>query len=240
MKYSNLNKLALLPLMMAMTSAYATTVTNTGVTNGAGGDDVLISAPNDVVITVNSDDGNLGEFRVIKAGDNQQGVVNQTLISSDWNENGGTAINTNLTVNGNTTTNGDLDVDGDINAGGTVSADHIDTNRITLNGVDLAQELARLNQNTPFALGKRIDKVEKRAYRGTAIALAAQHPVPNVGAGQAAVYGGAGYYEGESAGALGVVGVLPGGRMSISSALGVAGNSEFGARFGIGYVFGGK
>ncbi|MQW93344.1 hypothetical protein GFH30_04035 [Acinetobacter wanghuae] len=89
-------------------------------------------------------------------------------------------------------------------------------------------------------LNNRIDDVEKTAYRGIAIALAAQQQVPNIGAGQFAVFGGVGHYEGETAGALGVASVFADGRTSVSAALGVAGGSEVGGRVGVAYVFGGK
>lgn len=89
-------------------------------------------------------------------------------------------------------------------------------------------------------LNKRVDEVEETAYRGTAIALAAQQNVPNLGAGQTAVFGGVGHYESESAFALGLATVLKDGRTSLSGALGVAGGSEVGGRLGVAYVFGGK
>ncbi|WP_122899788.1 YadA C-terminal domain-containing protein [Acinetobacter sp. B51(2017)] len=94
--------------------------------------------------------------------------------------------------------------------------------------------------NTTARLNKRIDDVEETAYRGIAIALAAQQQIPNIGAGQFAVFGGVGHYEGESAGALGLAGVLADGRTSLSAALGAAGNGEVGGRLGIAYVFGGN
>ncbi|MBI1450830.1 MULTISPECIES: YadA-like family protein [Acinetobacter] len=89
-------------------------------------------------------------------------------------------------------------------------------------------------------LNKRIDDVEKTSYRGIAIALAAQQQIPNIGAGQFAVFGGAGHYEGESAAALGVASVLADGRTAFSAALGFAGGNEVGGRVGVSYVFGGK
>ncbi|WP_180186192.1 YadA C-terminal domain-containing protein [Acinetobacter sp. YH01008] len=94
---------------------------------------------------------------------------------------------------------------------------------------------SRVNQ-----LNSRIDDVEKTAYRGVAIALAAQQQIPNIGAGQFAVFGGVGHYEGESAGALGVASVFADGRTSVSAALGFAGGNEVGGRVGVSYVFGGK
>lgn len=89
-------------------------------------------------------------------------------------------------------------------------------------------------------LNSRVDDVEKTAYRGVAIALAAQQQIPNIGAGQFAVFGGVGHYEGESAGALGVASVFADGRTSVSAALGFAGGNEVGGRVGVSYVFGGK
>ena len=89
-------------------------------------------------------------------------------------------------------------------------------------------------------LNSRVNEVEKTAYRGVAIALAAQQQIPNIGAGQFAVFGGVGHYEGESAGALGVASVFADGRTSLSAAIGVAGGSEVGGRVGLSYVFGGK
>ncbi|WP_257226705.1 MULTISPECIES: YadA C-terminal domain-containing protein [unclassified Acinetobacter] len=89
-------------------------------------------------------------------------------------------------------------------------------------------------------LNSRVNEVEEKAYRGVAIALAAQQQIPNIGAGQFAVFGGVGHYEGESAGALGVASVFADGRTSLSAAIGVAGGSEVGGRVGLSYVFGGK
>lgn len=89
-------------------------------------------------------------------------------------------------------------------------------------------------------LNSRVDDVEKTAYRGVAIALAAQQQIPNIGAGQFAVFGGVGHYEGESAGAIGIANVFADGRTSLSAALGVAGGNEIGGRVGVSYVFGGK
>ncbi|MFU8925902.1 YadA-like family protein [Acinetobacter puyangensis] len=89
-------------------------------------------------------------------------------------------------------------------------------------------------------VSKKLDDVEKTAYRGVAIALAAQQQVPNIKPGQFAVFGGVGHYEGESAGALGVVSALADGRTSVSAALGVTGSGEVGGRVGVAYVFGGN
>ena len=88
-------------------------------------------------------------------------------------------------------------------------------------------------------LNSRVDDVERTAYRGIAIALAAQQQVPNIKPGQFAVFGGVGHYESESAVALGVVGALND-RLSMSAALGFADGSEIGGRVGLAYVFGGN
>ena len=93
---------------------------------------------------------------------------------------------------------------------------------------------ARVNQ-----LNSRVDDVEKTAYRGIAIALAAQQAIPSIQPGQIAVFGGVGHYEGETAGAVGLVGALND-RTSLSAALGFAGGNEVGGRVGVAYVFGGK
>ncbi|OUY07683.1 YadA-like family protein [Acinetobacter populi] len=95
-------------------------------------------------------------------------------------------------------------------------------------------------QSNVNRISKKLDDVEKTAYRGVAIALAAQQQVPNIKPGQFAVFGGVGHYEGESAGALGLVSALADGRTSISAALGVAGSGEVGGRVGVAYVFGGN
>ncbi|MGF2635179.1 YadA C-terminal domain-containing protein [Acinetobacter johnsonii] len=89
-------------------------------------------------------------------------------------------------------------------------------------------------------LNSRVDDVEKTAYRGVAIALAAQQAIPNIKPGQFAIFGGVGHYEGESAGALGMTTVFANGRTSLSAAVGVAGSNEVGGRVGVSYVFGGK
>ncbi|ANF81374.1 hypothetical protein A3K93_03645 [Acinetobacter sp. NCu2D-2] len=105
------------------------------------------------------------------------------------------------------------------------------TDQITLNGKDLQTELNRMGNN--------IDKVQKTAYRGIAIALAAQQAVPNIAPGQVAVFGGVGHYEGETAGSIGVVTSFTD-RISASGAFGFASGNEFGGRVGVAYVFGGK
>ena len=102
--------------------------------------------------------------------------------------------------------------------------------------LDSANEYTNTRVNQ---LNSRISDVEKTAYRGVAIALAAQQQVPNIKPGQFAVFGGVGHYESETAGALGVVGALNE-RTSLSAAVGVAGGNEVGGRIGVAYVFGGK
>lgn len=139
-----------------------------------------------------------------------------------------------------------------------LTTENISTKAITLDGKDLSNTIKNGDEATLKAanaytdtqiqafggnaarLNKRIDDVEETAYRGIAIALAAQQQIPNIGAGQFAVFGGVGHYEGESAGALGLAGVLADGRTSLSAALGAAGNGEVGGRLGIAYVFGGN
>ncbi|WP_336937889.1 YadA C-terminal domain-containing protein [Acinetobacter modestus] len=88
-------------------------------------------------------------------------------------------------------------------------------------------------------LNTRIDDVQRTAYRGIAISLAAQQAVPSIGPGQVAIFGGVGHYEGETAGSIGVVTAFTD-RLSASGAFGFAGGNEFGGRVGVAYVFGGK
>lgn len=174
-------------------------------------------------------------------------------------------LNPAVTTSGGT----GITLDGNTNVTGSLTATGISTDAITLAGEDLAttltDESARVNTaivdgdaatlasanaytNTQVAnvnsrmnqLNSRVDDVEKTAYRGIAIALAAQQQIPNIGAGQFAVFGGVGHYEGESAGALGVASVFADGRTSVSAALGFAGGNEVGGRVGVSYVFGGK
>ena len=88
-------------------------------------------------------------------------------------------------------------------------------------------------------LGRKLDNVERTAYRGVAIALAAQQAVPNIQPGQVALFGGIGHYEGENAASIGVVTSFNN-RVSASGAFGFAGSSSFGGRVGISYLFGGN
>ncbi len=114
----------------------------------------------------------------------------------------------------------------------------IDT-KVTEVDTRLTAQVGQLNSRVD-QLNNRVDDVEKTSYRGIAIALAAQQQVPNIGAGQFAVFGGVGHYEGESAGAVGLASVFADGRTSVSAALGFAGDGEVGGRVGLAYVFGGK
>ena len=142
-----------------------------------------------------------------------------------------TANNANTKADAATLTANDaktLATDADVKATNALNA---------IQGVEsnFAQVNSRVDQ-----LNSKISDVEKTANRGVAIALAAQQQVPNMGAGQTALYGGVGHYESESAFALGLTTVFGNGRTSLSGAVGVAGGSEVGGRVGIAHVFGGK
>lgn len=120
-----------------------------------------------------------------------------------------------------------------------VTTNHVVAERITLQGgKDLQGEINRIDSRVN-QLNSRVDDVQKTAYRGIAIALAAQQAVPNIAPGQVAVFGGVGHYEGETAGSIGVVTSFTD-RISASGAFGFAGGNEFGGRVGVAYVFGGK
>lgn len=153
--------------------------------------------------------------------------------------NGNVVTNGTTTQNGNVNTVGNLSVTGNITSSGNIKSQSLETESILLNGVDLRTELNDLNSNIEYA-HHRIDQIEKRANRGIAVSLAVQQSVPNVEPGQVGVFGGVGHYEGETATAFGVVGVLPNGRTSLSTAIGFSGKKEIGARVGVAYVFGGK
>nr|WP_227510408.1 YadA-like family protein [Acinetobacter equi] len=56
-----------------------------------------------------------------------------------------------------------------------------------------------------------------------------------MGAGQFAVFGGAGHYKGESAGCC-VASVFADGRTSVSAAVGFSGGNEVGGRLGVAYL----
>ena len=103
-----------------------------------------------------------------------------------------------------------------------------------------ASTLASANKYTDGRVNQlrsKLDDVEQTAYRGVAIALAAQQAIPNLKPGNVAVFGGVGHYEGETAGALGLATLLGDGRTSLSAALGFA-ESQIGGRVGVSYVFG--
>ena len=120
-----------------------------------------------------------------------------------------------------------------------VTTNHVVAERITLQGgKDLQGEINRIDSRVN-QLNSHVDDVQKTAYRGIAIALAAQQAVPNIAPGQVAVFGGVGHYEGETAGSIGVVTSFTD-RISASGAFGFAGGNEFGGRVGVAYVFGGK
>lgn len=82
-----------------------------------------------------------------------------------------------------------------------------------------------------------MDDIEKSAYRGVAIALAAQQAVPNIRSGQVAVFAGVGHFEGETAGSVGLVTSFFANRVSLSGSVGYAGGNEVGSRIGLSYAF---
>ncbi len=105
-----------------------------------------------------------------------------------------------------------------------------------------AQAIASANTYTDSRVNqvsRKLDNVEKTAYRGVAIALAAQQAVPNIQPGQVAVFGGVGHYEGETAASIGVVTSFTN-RISASGAFGFSDGSTFGGRVGVSYLFGGN
>ncbi|WP_180083223.1 YadA C-terminal domain-containing protein [Acinetobacter sp. YH12102] len=181
-----------------------------------------------------TDNSNVYGLEVKKTTTNAEGQVStkKTTITADYVDSGDFRINGVSIVD-----NIKESVDGAV-AGATEAIDakvaEVDE-RLTEFKTTAGQLNSRVNQ-----LNSRIDDVEKTAYRGVAIALAAQQQIPNIGAGQFAVFGGVGHYEGESAGALGVASVFADGRTSVSAALGFAGGNEVGGRVGVSYVFGGK
>ena len=145
-------------------------------------------------------------------------------------------------------------VNGKVTAQTTVTAEGVNTTGdVVINGVSVNESLSKTNSDISKLQGNfsslssnvsrlndRVDDVEKTSYRGIAIALATQQQIPNIGAGQYAVFGGAGHYKGESAGAIGVASVFADGRTSVSAAVGFSGGNEVGGRLGVSYVFGGK
>ena len=84
---------------------------------------------------------------------------------------------------------------------------------------------------------RRLDDIEKSAYRGVAIALAAQQAVPNIRPGQVALFAGVGHFEGETAGSVGLVTSFFANRVSLSGSVGYAGGNEVGSRIGLSYAF---
>ena len=148
-----------------------------------------------------------------------------------------TALSNRIDTEATARSNEDALLSGRITAEATarVNADTALSDRIDSFNDSISNLNNRANQ-----LNSRISDVEKTAYRGVAIALAAQQQIPNIQPGQFALFGGVGHYEGESAAALGVASVFADGRTSVSAALGLAGSSAVGGRVGVSYVFGGK
>ena len=110
------------------------------------------------------------------------------------------------------------------------------SNRINVEAATRTSEVNRLDGRLDQA-SRRLDDIEKSAYRGVAIALAAQQAVPNIRSGQVALFAGVGHYEGETAGSVGVVTSFIANRISLSGAVGFAGGNEVGGRVGISYSF---
>lgn len=188
-----------------------------------------------------TDNSNVYGLEVKKTTTNAEGQVSttKTTITADYVDSGDFRINGVSIVD-----NIKESVDGAV-AGATEAIDakvaEVDSkivevdSRLTQFNTTAANLNSRVDQ-----LNQRVDDVEKTSYRGIAIALAAQQQIPNIGAGQVAVFGGVGHYEGESAVALGLANVFANGKTSLSAALGVAGSSEVGGRIGLSHVFGGK
>ncbi|MGJ8756894.1 YadA-like family protein [Acinetobacter sp. HC8-3S] len=110
------------------------------------------------------------------------------------------------------------------------------SNRINVEAATRTSEVNRLDGRLDQA-SRRLDDFEKSAYRGVAIALAAQQAVPNIRSGQVALFAGVGHYEGETAGSVGVVTSFIANRISLSGAVGFASGNEVGGRVGISYSF---
>ncbi|MCY6413283.1 YadA-like family protein [Acinetobacter sp. VNH17] len=108
--------------------------------------------------------------------------------------------------------------------------------RIDVEAATRTAEVNRLDGRINQA-SRRLDEVEKSAYRGVAIALAAQQAVPNIRSGQVALFAGVGHYEGETAGSVGLVTSFIANRVSLSGAVGFAGGNEVGGRIGLSYSF---
>ena len=186
------------------------------------------------IIGTDKDGGNVYGLEVKKSTTDAEGTTtsSKTTITADYVDSGDFRINGVSIVDSIQSS-----VDGAV-AGASEAIDA----KVAEVDSKIVEVDARLTQfNTTAAnLNSRVNEVEEKAYRGVAIALAAQQQIPNIGAGQFAVFGGVGHYEGESAGALGIASVFADGRTSLSAAIGVAGGSEVGGRVGLSYVFGGK
>lgn len=188
------------------------------------------------VIGANEDKSNKYGLEVAKT--DEKGTTSKTTVTADGISTTGVINAKDYQIGGvSIVENIKTSVDGAV-AGATEAIDkkivEVDQ-RLTQFNATASQLNSRVDQ-----LNNRIDDVEKTAYRGIAIALAAQQAIPNLGAGQTAVFGGAGMYKSEGAGAFGIATVLEDGRTSFSGALGVAGGGEVGGRVGVAYVFGGK
>lgn len=110
------------------------------------------------------------------------------------------------------------------------------SDRINVEAATRTNEVNRLDGRLD-QVSRRLDDIEKSAYRGVAIALAAQQAVPNIRSGQVALFAGVGHYEGETAGSVGVVTSFIANRISLSGAVGFAGGNEVGGRVGFSYSF---
>ncbi len=210
--------------------------TNPNVANPESGDVYQVTAAGQT--TSSSKDVKTGIIAVDQAGNKTYGL--QATNTTD----GKVTAQTTVTAAGIETTGDIAFVDAATGAKTSVKGYLEETSKAVDAKVDaaLVEVDSRLTQfnSTAARLNSRIDDVEQTAYRGVAIALAAQQQIPNIGAGQFAVFGGVGHYEGETAGALGVASVFADGRTSLSAALGFAGGNEVGGRVGVSYVFGGK
>ena len=82
-----------------------------------------------------------------------------------------------------------------------------------------------------------INKVAKRAYAGTAAALALQSPAL-FNPGSVSMRGGVGHYRGEWAFGLGVRATADNGRWSLSGGISAGRNSGIAASAGVDFVFG--
>lgn len=178
--------------------------------------------------------------------DSRKETIDQITLAQQVEKNGVvTDQQTAITAAGITTT-GQIKAAGGIDASGNtlrnVKSGIVGTDAANVAQVD-AGDMATLAKANNYAndrvgaIGHRLDKVEKTAYRGVAISLAAQQAVPNLKPGNTAVFGGVGYYQGENAVSFGMTSLLDNGRTSVSAAFGFA-SSEVGGRVGVAYVFG--